>query len=82
VKDETNNLGSMVMTLQCIVDYEPLKMLWVYEGTCFGHVMFKTAQHTTNDDKIFMGPTLVNVKMLRLDCKKLLHGQRNKKKEA
>jgi hypothetical protein len=77
VKDENNNLGSMVITLQSIIDYEPLKMLWVYEGTYFGHVMPKVGQHTTNDDKVFVGQTLVSVKMLRLDCKRLLHGQRN-----
>jgi hypothetical protein len=52
-------------------------MLWVYEGTYFGHVTPKIGQHTTNDDKVFVGLTLVSVKMLRLDCKKLLHGQRN-----
>jgi hypothetical protein len=28
------NLGSMTTTLRSIVDYEPLKMLWVYESTC------------------------------------------------
>jgi hypothetical protein len=24
-------------------------------GTCFGHVMFKTCQYATNDDKVFYG---------------------------
>jgi hypothetical protein len=56
-------------------------MLWVYEGTYFGHVMPKVGQHTTNDDKVFVGPTFVSVKMLRLDCKNILHGQRNFKKK-
>jgi hypothetical protein len=65
----------MVITLQSIIDYEPLKMLWVYEGIYFGHVMPKADQHTTNDDKFFVGLILVSVKMLRLDCKRLLHGQ-------
>jgi hypothetical protein len=55
-------------------------MMWVYEGTYFGHVMPKAGQHTTNDDKVFMGPTLVSVNMFWLDCKRLLHGQRNIKK--
>jgi hypothetical protein len=31
--------------------------------------------NTTNDDKVFVGLILMNVNMLRLDCKKLLHGQ-------
>ncbi len=56
VKDENNNLGSMVITLWSIIDYKPLKMLWVYEGTYFGHVVLKVGQHTTNDDKVFLGP--------------------------
>jgi hypothetical protein len=34
VKDESNNLMSMVITW-------PLKLQWIYEGTCFGHIMFK-----------------------------------------
>jgi len=37
-------------------------MLWVYEGTYFGHVTPKIGQHTTNDDKVFVGLTLVSVK--------------------
>jgi hypothetical protein len=77
VKDENNNLGSMAITLLSIIDHEPLKMLWVYEGTCFEHVMPKVGQHTTNDDKVFVGLTLVNVKMFKLYYKKLLHRQRN-----
>jgi hypothetical protein len=42
----------MVMNLQSLVDYKTLKILQVYEGTCFGHVMFKICQYATNDDKI------------------------------
>jgi hypothetical protein len=36
VKDEVNNLGTMVTTLESTVDCEPLKFFWVYEGFCFG----------------------------------------------
>jgi len=36
VKDESNNLGFMDITLQSIIDCETLKFLRVYEGTCFG----------------------------------------------
>jgi hypothetical protein len=45
-----------------IIDCEPLKLLWVYKGTCFGHVMSKTCQSATSDDNVSMGLTLVNVK--------------------
>jgi hypothetical protein len=62
VKDEGSNLGFMVMALQSIVDIEPLKMLRVYEGTCFGHVMFKVCQYTINDDKVSTRLTLMSVK--------------------
>ncbi len=40
-KDEGKNLRSMVTTLWFIIDYESLKLLQVYEGTYFGHGMFK-----------------------------------------
>jgi hypothetical protein len=36
VKNEGNNLGFMVKALQFIIDCEPLKLLEIYEGTCFG----------------------------------------------
>jgi len=62
VKDEGNNLGSMAMTSKSIIDCEPLKMLQVYEGICFGYVMSKAYQYTTNDDKVLVGLTLVSVK--------------------
>jgi hypothetical protein len=62
VKDEGNNLGSMAMTLKSIVECEPLKMLRMYENTCFGYVMLKACQYATNDDKVLIGLTLVSVK--------------------
>jgi hypothetical protein len=49
----------MAMTLRSIIDYKTLKNLQVYEGTCFGHVMFKLCQYTTNDDNVSMGLTFV-----------------------
>jgi hypothetical protein len=55
-KDEgINNLITMVATLHSIIDYEPLKIFRVYEGTCFGHVISKACQYVTNDDKVFVG---------------------------
>jgi hypothetical protein len=53
VKNEGTNLIFITITLCSIVDYHPLKLQQVYEGTCFGHVMFKTClQYATNDDKV------------------------------
>jgi hypothetical protein len=62
VKDENNNIGTMTIALQFIIDYEPLKLLWVYEGIYFGHVMSKTYQFATNDDKVYACFNLVSVK--------------------
>ncbi len=62
VKYEGNNLISMATTLHSIVGYELLNLQWVYEGTCFGHVLFKTCQYATNDDKVSMGLSQVSVK--------------------
>jgi hypothetical protein len=61
-KDEGINLSIMVATMHSIINYEPLKILRVYEGTCFGHVMSKACQYATNDDKISIGLKNVSVK--------------------
>jgi hypothetical protein len=66
VKDEGNNLGTMAVTLRLIINCELFKLLRVYEGTCFGHVMSKMYQYATNDNKVLMGLTLVNVKDVRI----------------
>jgi len=62
----------MAVALQSIVDYEPLKLLKVYEGTCFRHVMFKVCQYVTNDDKISIGLKSVNVKDARAGLQKII----------
>jgi hypothetical protein len=41
VKDESANFFTMVVVLHSIIDCEPLKILKVYEGTYFEHVMSK-----------------------------------------
>ncbi len=55
VKHEDNNLITMEYALGSIIDCEPLKLINVCEGTCFGHVMYKACKHVTNDDKISKG---------------------------
>ncbi len=62
MKDENNNIGTMTITLQFIIDYEPLELLWIYEGNYFGHVMSKPYQFATNDEKVYVCLNLVNVK--------------------
>jgi hypothetical protein len=61
VKNEGSNLGIVVVALQSIIDCELFKLLRVYEGICFEHVMFKTCQYATNDDKVLVGLSLVEV---------------------
>jgi hypothetical protein len=41
VNDEGTNLTTMATTLHYMIDCECLKILRVYDSTCFGHVMFK-----------------------------------------
>ncbi len=56
VKSDGSNLGFMAIKLWSIIDCELiLNLLWIYEGICFGNVMFKTCQYATNDDKVFYG---------------------------
>jgi hypothetical protein len=82
VKDEDSHIGSMVTIVWSIIEYEPLKLLQVYEGICFGHVMVKMCLHATNDDKVSTSLTLVNAQnKFKLICKKKLYGQKNKEKE-
>jgi hypothetical protein len=70
VKNEGNNLGTMGTTLRSIIDCELLKFLWVYEGICFVHVMFKACQYVMNDDKVLVGLSLVNVKDVQTSLQK------------
>ncbi len=62
LKDEGINLTTMAFALCSNIDCQPLRLLKVYEGTCSRHVMFKTCQYATNDDKLFKGLVQVNVK--------------------
>jgi hypothetical protein len=59
VKYEGTNF---VACLHFIIDYESSKILKVYEGTCFEHVMSKAYKYATNDHKVFVGVEHVNVK--------------------
>ncbi len=61
VKDESNNLISMVRILHSLVNYRPLKLQQVYEGTCFDHIMSKVCQYATNDENVIVGPKHVSV---------------------
>lgn len=63
VKDEGINLISMVTTLGSIVDYCLLKLQWVHEGACFGHIVFKAYQCDINDEKVIVGLKHVNLKV-------------------
>jgi len=45
----------MVLTLHSIFNCEPLNILRVYKGTCFGHVMSKACQYVINDEKVSIG---------------------------
>ncbi len=72
VKDEDNNLMSMATTLCSIVDYHLLKLQWVYEGTCFGHIMPKTYKYAINDEKMTKGLKQVSVKATQRNLRKTI----------
>jgi hypothetical protein len=82
MKDEDNNLGTMATTLQSIIDYELFNFLWVYEGTCFGHVTFKSCQYLLNDDKVSMGLILVSMKDVQTSLQKIIIWKKNQGKDA
>jgi len=44
----------MAIILHSIIDYEPLKVNKVYEGTCFEHVMSKACLYVINYNKKFV----------------------------
>ncbi len=72
VKDEGINLTIIIAILHSIIDYEPLKILKVYEGTCFRHAMSKAYQYATNDNKIYVGLEHVNVKNAEVGLQKTI----------
>ncbi len=72
VKDEGSNLMFMATTLCSIVDYRPLKLQRVYEGTCFGHIMSKACQYATNDEKVTIGLKQINVKATQGNLQKII----------
>lgn len=44
----------MVIILHFVIDCEPLKIIKVYEATCFEHVMSKACLYVTNYNKVFV----------------------------
>jgi hypothetical protein len=40
MKNESKILITMVLALHSIINCEPLKLIKVYEGMCFGHVCY------------------------------------------
>jgi hypothetical protein len=72
MKDEGNNLSTMVTILCSIIICQPLKLNHVYEGTCFGHVMSKVCQYATYNDKVFKGLLQVNMKIAQTTLQKII----------
>jgi hypothetical protein len=80
LKDEGTNLSTMGVVMHSIIDYEPLKILRVCEGMCFGHVMSKACQYATNDDKIYVGLKNVNVNKTHSKLQKTITCTKKSKK--
>ncbi len=65
VKDEGSNMTSMVIVLWSIIDCKLLNFEFFYESSCFGHVIFKSYQYATNNDKVFSLLKHMNMKEVR-----------------
>ncbi len=76
-KNEGINLAIMATTIHFIINYEPLKILKVYQGTCFGYVIFKTCWYAIYNDKVFVKFQYVNVKDAIDGLLKTLSGPEN-----
>lgn len=73
----------MATTLWSIIDCELLKLLQLYEGISFGHVMFKPCQYATNDNKVSMGCTPMTMKNAQIDLQKIIiETKENKEREV
>jgi hypothetical protein len=72
LKDESTYISTMVATLHSIIDYEPLKILRVYKGMCFTHVMSKACYYATNDEKVSVGLKNVSVKEVQSGLQKTI----------
>jgi len=55
VKDENTNLNTFVFAFTSVVFCASLQLVAPFNGTRFGHVMFKACQYATNDTKIRVG---------------------------
>jgi hypothetical protein len=62
VKDEGNNMTSMVIVLWSIIDCKLSNLQLFYESNCFGHVISKAYQYSPNNDKVFSGLKHMNMK--------------------
>jgi hypothetical protein len=49
VKDEGANLNAMTIILKSMVDCEVLGMEESFQGSCFGHLFYKTCQYGTTN---------------------------------
>jgi len=72
VKDESNNLMFMAIALHSIIGYHLFKIEWIYESTCFGHIMSKAYQYATNDEKVIASLKHVNVKATQGNIQKTI----------
>jgi hypothetical protein len=70
--NESTNLFVTTIVLHSIINYEPLKIHKVYEGTCFGHAMSKAYRYTTNDEFFYVGLRNVNVKEIQNGLQKTI----------
>jgi hypothetical protein len=62
VKNEGNNLTTMISALTFVVSCEVLGLSTFFVGSYWGHAMFKCCQYVIDDFKICVGLPFISIK--------------------
>jgi hypothetical protein len=72
VKDEVANLNAMTTTLKFVVDYEVFGMEESFQGTFFGHALFKACQYGTTIEFFCKKLKHISIKLAQFDLQKCI----------
>jgi hypothetical protein len=72
----------MAIILHSIIDYEPLKIIKVYEGTYFEYDMSKACLYGTNYNNFFVELRNVTVPKIHVTLLKTITWSKKQEKEA
>jgi len=72
VKDEGNNLASLIIALTLIASCSTLKLVSPFIGSCFHHVMSKATQYAIDDTKVCASMMEVSLKQAQATLQKTI----------